>query len=53
MEEKKSNIIPNGFRSIIPPDTSILNIELKDKILTIDFSKEFLDVSEVEEEKDD
>ena len=48
---KKSNIIPNGFRSIIPPDTSILNIELKDKILTIDFSKEFLDVSEVEEEK--
>ena len=46
---KKSNIIPNGFRSIIPPDTSILNIELKDKILTIDFSKEFLDVSEVEE----
>jgi len=27
---KKSNIIPNGFRSIIPPDTSILNIELKD-----------------------
>ncbi len=48
---KKSSIIPNGFRSIIPPDTSILNIELKDKILTIDFSKEFLDVSEVEEEK--
>ena len=48
---KKSNIIPNGFRSIIPPDTSILNIELKDKVLTIDFSKEFLDVSEVEEEK--
>ena len=23
---KKSNIIPNGFRSIIPPDNSILNI---------------------------
>lgn len=48
---KKSNIIPNGFRSIIPPDTSILDIKLEDKILTIDFSKEFLDVSEVEEEK--
>lgn len=51
IEGKKSSIIPNGFRSIIPPDTTILNIELKDKILTIDFSKEFLDVSEVEEEK--
>ena len=48
---KKSNIIPNGFRSIIPPDTSILDIKLEDKTLTIDFSKEFLDVSEVEEEK--
>lgn len=48
---KKSNIIPNGFRSIIPPDTSILDIKLEDKILTIDFSKEFLDVPEVEEEK--
>ena len=48
---KKSSIIPNGFRSIIPPDTSILDIKLEDKILTIDFSKEFLDVSEVEEER--
>ena len=48
---KKSNIIPNGFRSVIPPDTSVLDIKLEDKILTIDFSKEFLDVSEVEEEK--
>lgn len=48
---KKSNIIPNGFRSIIPPDTSILDITLEDKVLTIDFSKEFFDVSEVEEEK--
>lgn len=48
---RKTNIIPNGFRSIIPPDTSILDIELKDRILTINFSKEFLDVSEIEEEK--
>lgn len=48
---KKSSIIPNGFRSIIPPDTSIKDITLEDKILTIDFSKELLDVSEKEEEK--
>ena len=30
---KKSGIIPNGFRSIIPPDTSILDINLENKIL--------------------
>lgn len=48
---KKSNIIPNGFRSIIPPDTSIKDITLENKILTIDFSKELLDVPENEEEK--
>ncbi len=48
---KKNNIIPNGFRSIIPPDVSIKNIELKDKILTIDFSKELLEVNKKDEEK--
>lgn len=47
----KSNIIPNGFRSIIPPGTSILSLDLTDKILTIDFSKELLDVSKDEEKK--
>lgn len=48
---KKSGIIPNGFRSIIPPDTSILDINLENKMLTINFSKELLEVSESEEEK--
>lgn len=47
----KSSIIPNGFRSIIPTGTTIKNIELKDKILTIDFSKELLEVNEKEEKK--
>lgn len=47
----KSNIIPNGFRSIIPSGTSILNLNLEDKILTIDFSSEFLDINEKFEEK--
>ena len=47
----KSSIIPNGFRSIIPTGTSVKNIELKDKVITIDFSKEFLDVNEKEEKK--
>lgn len=47
----KSNIIPNGFRSIIPTGTSILNLNLENKILTIDFSKELLEVNEEYEEK--
>lgn len=47
----KNNIIPNGFRSIIPPDVSIKNIELKDKVLTIDFTKELLEVTKNDEEK--
>lgn len=51
IEGTKSNIIPNGFRSIIPPGTTVNNIELNDRVITIDFSKEFLDVSEKEESK--
>lgn len=47
----KSSIIPNGFRSVIPSGTTIKNIELKDKVITIDFSKEFLDINEKEESK--
>jgi len=50
IDGKKSNIIPNGFRSIIPSGTSINDITLEEGILTIDFSKELLEVkSEYEE----
>ena len=48
---EKSNIIPNGFRSIIPSGTEILDINLEEKILTINFSKELLDINEKYEEK--
>lgn len=47
----KSGIIPNGFRSIIPSGTTVKNVELKDKVITIDFSKELLEVNEKEEKK--
>lgn len=47
----KSSIIPNGFRSIIPPGTKILNISLTDKILKIDFSKDILEINSKYEEK--
>ena len=51
IEGTKSNIIPNGFRSVIPSGTKILNIELREEVLTIDFSKELLEVNEKEEMK--
>jgi len=51
IDGEKSNIIPNGFRSIIPSGTEVLNISLENNILTINFSKELLDIAEKYEEK--
>ena len=51
IDGKKSNIIPNGFRSIIPSGTSVKNIELDKGVLTIDFSKELLEINSDYEEK--
>lgn len=48
---KKESSIPNGFRSIIPSGTEIKSIEIKDKLLKIDFSKEILEIDESLEEK--
>ena len=51
IDGKKSNIIPNGFRSIIPSGTSVKNIELDKGVLTIDFSRELLEINSDYEEK--
>ena len=51
IDGKKKDIIPNGFKSILPKNTTVLDIKLKDKILTINFSKEFNNISEKYEEK--
>lgn len=51
IDGKKSNVIPNGFRSIIPIGTRVLDLKLDDKILTVNFSKELLDVAKEYEEK--
>lgn len=48
---KKESSIPNGFRSIIPSGTEIKSLEIKDKLLKIDFSKEILEIDESLEEK--
>ena len=51
IDGKKSNIIPNGFMSIIPPVTQIFDLQLQEGTLTINFSKELLDINEKYEEK--
>lgn len=51
IDGSKSNIIPNGFRSLIPSGTEVLDILLEDKTLTINFSKELLDINEKYEDQ--
>lgn len=48
---KKKNIISNGFKPLLPKKTKVLNISLKDKILTIDFSSDFNNIKKEYEEK--
>ena len=48
---KKHDIIPNGFKSLLPSNTKVNNISLKNGILTIDFSKEFNNIKEEYETK--
>lgn len=47
----KNEDIPKNLTPIIPENTRILNISLKDKLLKINFSKEFLNVTKENEEK--
>ena len=47
----KSNYIREGFKAVIPEGTKVLDIKLEDSILTINFSKELLKVSQDSEEK--
>ena len=51
IDGEKSHIIPNGFRAIIPAGTEILGLNLENKTLTINFSKDLLNINEKEEEK--
>lgn len=51
IDGKKKNTLKNGFKPLLPKGTKLLNISLKDNILTIDFSSEFNNVKEEYEEK--
>ena len=47
---QKSDKLPTGLSGIIPMNTKV-NVEIKESIVTIDFSKELLDVKEELEER--
>lgn len=51
INSQKSNYIRDGFKPIIPKDTKVLDLKLDSEILTINFSKEFLNVSKENENK--
>ena len=51
IDGKKKDIISSGFKALLPKNTKVLNIELKDGILTINFSKEFNNIDKEYEEK--
>lgn len=45
----ESSLIPNGFNPIIPQGTKVLSASLDDTNFKVDFSKDFLNVSESDE----
>ncbi len=51
INSEKSNYIRDGFKGIIPEETKVNSIKLENGILTIDFSKELLNVEKGKEEK--
>ena len=50
IDGKYQDKIPNGFSSILPVDTKVLNKVINNDILTIDFSKELLETKREMEE---
>ena len=50
-DEKYEDKLPNGFKSVIPSGTKILNTHYKDGVFKIDFSKELLDTNKENEQK--
>ena len=51
IDGEKQDIIPNGFKPIIPAGTSINDIHFDNGVIKVDFSSELLEVSEKYEEK--
>ena len=48
---KKQAMIPNGFKSLLPSGTKVIALKLNNRVLIVDFSKEFNNVLAEYEEK--
>ncbi|MDQ0230963.1 GerMN domain-containing protein [Metabacillus malikii] len=46
-----SEMLPNGFRAVLPQDTEVIGVNIKDGVATADFSKEFTSYNKEDEEK--
>lgn len=44
------NMLPNGFRAVLPADTQ-LSVNIKDGVATVDFSKEFVNYKKEDEKR--
>ncbi len=51
IDSDKSVYLPDGFKPVIPKNTQILDYSIENKLLKINFSSEFKDVSEDNENK--
>lgn len=51
IDGKRQDLIPNGFKAILPTTTTINKITYKDNVIKIDFSKDLLDIDKNNEEK--
>lgn len=51
IDGERSDIIPNGFRALIPSGTEILEVSLKEDVLTVDLSNDILSINALYEEK--
>lgn len=51
IKSSNSVYLPSGFEAVIPKNTKLKNLSLNNKILKLEFSKEFLSVTEENEEK--
>jgi len=50
-KNNKNALLPSYFKPVLPQNTKVLSVELENKILKINFSSEFLNVSDEQLEK--
>ena len=51
IDGKYENILPNGFKGILPVDTKVLDININGQDLTVNFSSEFLELTKANYDK--